>query len=105
VAIKITQDNITKILPEAHEIDARIKKLIAENTTYNSVNSKADYYGFPSIGKQNVIYKAEDTKKLYQWKPDNNGGGHYEELVSTSSEMTNITRINGGVADTTFNDN
>ena len=105
MAIKITQNNETRIIPEAHEIDARIKKLIADNTNvYNSVNSSADYFGFPSIGKSNVIYKAEDTKKLYQWKSDKDGGGHYEELGTSGTNVNNINRINGGTANTVFND-
>lgn len=105
MAIKIVDEqNKAHYVPEAHEIDARIKKLIADNANvYNSVNSSADYFGFPSIGKSNVIYKAEDTKKLYQWKQTNNNDGHYEEL-SISSNTPTISRINGGDASTIFND-
>lgn len=105
MAIKIIDEqNNTHYVPEAHEIDARIKKLIADNANiYNSVNSSVDRFGFPSIGKSNVIYKAEDTKKLYQWKSDNKGGGYYEEL-SMSSNTPTISRINGGSASTVFND-
>lgn len=105
MAIKIIDNqNNARYIPEAYEIDARIKKLIADNTNvYNSVNSSGDRFGFPSLGKSNVIYKAEDTKKLYQWKSDDKGGGYYEELAIGGATSLNITSINGGEA--AFNDN
>ena len=101
MAVKITQNGVTKTLPEANEVDARIKKLIKDNANvFHSVNSCDSRYAFPSVGRGNVIYKDELTKKLYQW---NTTKKCYEEL--TCSGTTNITRINGGVANTPFNDN
>lgn len=101
MAVKITQNGVTKTLPEAHEIDARIKKLVKDNeNVFNSVDSCDSRFAFPSIGRGNVIYKDELTRKLYQW---NTTKLCYEEL--TNSDTTNITRINGGLADTIFNDN
>jgi len=102
MAVKITSNGITKVIPEASEIDARIKKLIKDNeNVFHSVNSCDSRFAFPNIGRGNVIYKDELTRKLYQW---NTTKGCYEELTS-SAGTTNITRINGGLADTIFNDN
>lgn len=102
MAIQIKDNNgNARYVPEAHEIDARIKKLIKDNeNVFNSVNSCDSRFAFPNIGRGNVIYKDELTRKLYQW---NTTKLCYEEL--TSSGTTNITRINGGLADTIFNDN
>ena len=101
MAVKITQNGVTKTLPEAHEIDARIKKLVKDNeNVFNSVNSCDSRFAFPSIGRGNVIYKDELTRKLYQW---NTTKLCYEEL--TNSDIANINCINGGLADTIFNDN
>jgi hypothetical protein len=119
MAIKICKDGKNFYLPDAEEISAKIDKTIEEKTqsiidavlkqnggVFNSVDSTTSYYGFPSIGKPNIIYKAEDTGKLYQWKTDENGGGSYEELTIKSDSDTPplITRINGGNANTIFND-
>ena len=38
---------------------------IGENEVFNAQT----HYDFPSIGKQNVIYKAENEKLIYQWNP------------------------------------
>ena len=83
MAVKIND----RLVPEAHEIDARIKKLIKDNENiFNSVNSCDSRYAFPSVGRGNVIYKDELTRKLYQW---NTTKLCYEEL--TGSGATNIT--------------
>ena len=37
---------------------------------------------FPSIGKEEIIYKAQDEKKIYQWNSELNA---YEELEQSSS--------------------
>ena len=57
-------------------------------------------YDFPSIGKVNIIYKAENEKLLYQW---NSAELKYEVLGATSSGSLDITLINGGNANGTEN--
>lgn len=51
--------------------------------------------GFPSYGRENVIYKAEQDKALYQW---NSQTLSYEKLGGESVEL-DINLINGGNAD------
>ena len=54
------------------------------------------HYDFPSIGKQNVIYKAEDEKLVYQW---NSTELQYEVLNTIESDVPlDIELINGGGA-------
>ena len=54
------------------------------------------HYDFPSIGKSNVIYKAESEKNIYQWNPTTL---KYEILNSAeSSGSLDIDVINGGSA-------
>ena len=54
------------------------------------------HYDFPSIGKPNVIYKAEDEKLVYQW---NSTELQYEALNTIESDVPlNIELINGGGA-------
>lgn len=55
------------------------------------------YYDFPSIGRDNVIYKAEAEKSIYQW---NATGLKYELIGSTeiSGDLSNIEIIHGGNA-------
>lgn len=60
----------------------------------NVVNYKT-HYDFPSVGKENVIYKAEDEKKLYQW---NSTGLKYEVLSEVEITLDDITTIYGGNA-------
>ena len=42
------------------------------------------HYDFPSIGKQNVIYKAENEKLIYQW---NSTELKYEVLNTIESDI------------------
>ena len=53
--------------------------------------------GFPSIGRENVIYKAEAEKCIYQW---NGAKMMYELLGSTeiSGDLSAIEIIHGGGA-------
>ena len=54
------------------------------------------HYDFPSIGKSNVIYKAEDEKLVYQW---NSTELKYEVLNTIESDVPlDIALINGGGA-------
>lgn len=62
-----------------------------------SIINKPTHYDFPSIGKSNVIYKAESEKMIYQW---NSSSLRYEPLNATESSggLVNIELINGGNA-------
>ena len=62
----------------------------------NVVNSQT-HYDFPSIGRENVIYKAETEKNIYQW---NTTSLKYELIGSTeiSGDLSNIEIIHGGNA-------
>lgn len=61
----------------------------------NVVNAQT-HYDFPSIGKENTIYKAEAEKLIYQW---NSTALKYEVLNSIESEPpVDINLIHGGNA-------
>ena len=55
------------------------------------------HYEFPSIGRPNVIYKAEAEKNIYQW---NTTSLTYELIGSTevSGDLSEIGIIHGGNA-------
>lgn len=60
----------------------------------NYVVSKKSKRGFPIIGATDIIYKAEDEKKLYQW---NSETSQYEALCEAEAiGIENIKIINGG---------
>lgn len=63
----------------------------------SSVVNANTHYDFPSIGREDVIYKAESEKLLYQW---NTTDLKYEVIgeVEVSGDLTNIEVINGGNA-------
>ena len=62
-----------------------------------SVVNAQTHYDFPNVGRENVIYKAEAEKSIYQW---NEAGLRYELLGSTeiSGDLSNIKIIHGGSA-------
>jgi hypothetical protein len=62
-----------------------------------SVVNVQTHYDFPNIGRENVIYKAEAEKSIYQW---NAAALKYELLGSTeiSGDLSNIQIIHGGNA-------
>ncbi len=62
----------------------------------NVVNVQT-HYDLPSIGRANVIYKAEAEKSIYQW---NTTALRFELLGSTeiSGDLKNIEIIHGGNA-------
>lgn len=65
---------------------------MGEENVYNAQT----HYDFPSIGNENVIYKAESEKMIYQW---NSTALKYEALNSNESETpVDITLIHGGSA-------
>lgn len=62
-----------------------------------SVVNAQTHYDFPSVGRDNVIYKAESEKCIYQW---NTAALKYELVGSTeiSGDLSNIEIIHGGNA-------
>lgn len=62
-----------------------------------SIINKNTYYDFPSVGRPNVIYKAEKEKMLYQW---NSSQLKYEKLSLSGpeSDIVEIKVIHGGKA-------
>lgn len=55
------------------------------------------HYDFPSIGSQNIIYKAEKEKKLYQW----NSSSMTYESIGEGDGIIEIEIIHGGNANGT----
>lgn len=65
---------------------------IGEDNVFNADT----HYDFPSVGKENTIYKAESEKMVYQWNPT---ALKYEALNSIESDVPlDINLINGGSA-------
>lgn len=65
---------------------------LCEDNVFNAQT----HYDFPSIGKENVIYKAEDEKLIYQWSSTEL---KYEALNTIGSDVPlDIELINGGGA-------
>lgn len=56
------------------------------------------HYDFPSIGSVEMIYKAEDEKKIYQW---NEEALKYEVLSEVEVTMQDLELIHGGNANGT----
>ena len=56
------------------------------------------HYDFPSVGSVNMIYKAEEEKKIYQW---NNEKLYYELLNEIDITVLNLDIIHGGNANGT----
>lgn len=54
------------------------------------------HYDFPSVGKIDVIYKAQSEKLMYQWNPTEL---KYEALgASVEIDVNSVETINGGNA-------
>jgi len=64
----------------------------------DNVINENSHYDFPSIGRENVIYKAESERLLYQW---NTVDLKYEVVgeAEISGDLADIRVINGGDAD------
>lgn len=63
----------------------------------DNVQNFATHYEFPSVGRENVLYKAEEEKLLYQW----NATEQYFEVVGSaegSVDLSSIKVIHGGYA-------
>lgn len=54
------------------------------------------HYDFPSVGRTDVIYKAQSEKLIYQWNPTEL---KYEALgASVEIDVNSVETINGGNA-------
>ena len=62
---------------------------VGEHSVFNALTPA----GFPSIGEENVIYKSEQTKSIYQW---NQTTLNYEKIGEEDS--TDYDLIHGGNA-------
>lgn len=64
----------------------------------SSVVNVATHFDFPNVGRENVIYKAESEKLLYQW---NSTDLKYEVVgeAEISGDLADIKIIHGGDAD------
>ena len=63
----------------------------------DNVQNYATHYEFPSVGRENVVYKACEEKLLYQW---NSAETKYEKIGESedSGDLSNIKIIHGGSA-------
>lgn len=83
-----------RLVPEAHEVNDRIKYLIKNNGGIFVFESRDK---FPITGLSNALYRAEDTNIIYYWgKKENEDTKDYHEYGNTS---INIQLINGGDAE------
>lgn len=62
------------------------------------VYNASTHYEFPSIGSTDMIYKAEDERKIYQWSPDLL---KYEVLSEIEITIQDLEIIHGGNANGT----
>lgn len=63
----------------------------------DNIQNFATHYDFPSVGRDNVVYKASEEKLLYQW----NANEFKYEVVGTvegAGDLSNIQVIHGGNA-------
>lgn len=58
----------------------------------NEIVNATTHYDFPSIGRSDVIYKAEEEKKIYQW----NSQTLAYEVISEEEKTLDIQIIHGG---------
>lgn len=63
----------------------------------DNVQNYATHYDFPSVGRENVIYKAEEEKLLYQWNAAELKFEQVGEAESTG-DLSDIQVIHGGNA-------
>lgn len=61
----------------------------------DNVVSASTHDDFPSVGRVNVIYKADSEKKIYQWNPTEL---RYEPLNDCTLDSLDIQIIHGGNA-------
>ncbi len=79
------------IVGAINEINQNLKN--GSSTSMQLVFNAATHYDFPSVGSVDVIYKAYNERKTYQWNA--------ERLVYETldvDDLSNISVINGGGA-------
>ena len=79
-------------------VQTSIKDIQTElSTPVEHVVVKKTREGFPSVGLSDVLYKAEEEKRIYWWNPNSST---YEVLweESQTEGIENIKLINGGNA-------
>ena len=90
---------ITKELLDSFQdgIIEAITKAEAALDTPPSIYDAATHNEFPSVGDPDVIYKASEEKRLYQWNPDEL---KYEALITSVplGDISDGTTISGGGA-------
>lgn len=91
MAVKIND----RLVPEAHEVNDRIKYLIKNSGGIFVFESRDK---FPITGLSNALYRAEDTNIIYYWgkKPGEDAKNYH---AYESSTPVNIQLINGGDAE------
>ena len=90
----ITKSYLEKVIGDLNGLtvaDYIDKKVIEEKTV---INAKT-HFDFPSIGKVDVIYKADEEKLTYQWNPETFS---YEILNEIATKVEDINLIFGGNA-------
>lgn len=68
---------------------------VGDGGTASSVFNASTHFDFPSVGDENVIYKAQDEKKIYQWSDTATA---YELIGVEAEDTIDIELINGGNA-------
>ena len=69
-----------------------------DDSNKGCVYSAKTHYDFPNIGEVDIIYKAEEERRLYQWNPTLL---KYEVLGEVDITIENINIIHGGNANGT----
>jgi len=66
----------------------------------DNVQNFATHLDFPSVGRENVVYKAEEEKMLYQWNTEELKFEKIGAANEGSADLSNIKVIHGGTAAT-----
>jgi hypothetical protein len=88
LAVKIND----RLVPEAHEVNDRIKYLIKNSGGIFVFESRDK---FPITGLSNALYRAEDTNNIYSWDAKLK---EYKQ-IGGSSEFPQIQVIFGGTSE------
>lgn len=86
--IEYVDNKVDSINQKIDDID---KKIESEHAVVNAET----HFQFPSVGKPNVLYKAEQEKLIYQWNPTQL---KYEILNEIQTKVEDIILIHGGNA-------
>ena len=64
----------------------------------DNVQNFPTHFDFPSVGRENVVYKAEEEKTLYQWNADELKFEKIGEADEGGTDLSHIKVIHGGNA-------